>query len=129
MKFAESWLREWLEVSLDAAAIGEQLTLIGHELDSLAFDGTGLEDVVVAEVLDVQPHPDADRLRVCSVSAGDGTPVQVVCGAPNARTGIKSPFARPGTQLPDGTRLQRAKIRGVESAGMLCSAVELGLGR
>ncbi len=128
MKFPESWLREWVNPSLDAAEIGERLTMAGHELDSLACEGQGLDDVVVAEVLEAAPHPDADRLRVCRVSTGSGEPVQIVCGAPNARAGIKSPLASPGTTLPNGVKLRKAKIRGVESAGMLCSAEELGLG-
>ncbi len=128
MKFAESWLREWVDPSLDAGAIGELLTMSGHELEGLTVEGDGLEGVVVAEILEAAPHPDADRLQVCRVATGSGEPVQVVCGAPNARAGLLSAFAPPGTRLPDGTKLRRAKIRGVESAGMLCSAVELGLG-
>ncbi|MEQ8205438.1 MAG: phenylalanine--tRNA ligase beta subunit-related protein, partial [Woeseia sp.] len=128
MKFAESWLREWVNPDLDAKGIGERLTMAGHELDSLTIEGQGLDGVVVAEVLEAVPHPDADRLRVCTVSVGTGTTVQIVCGAPNARAGIKSPLASPGTKLPNGVKLRKAKIRGVESMGMLCSAIELGLG-
>ncbi len=128
MKFAESWLREWVNPALDARAIGEQLTMAGHELDGLSFEGEGLDGVIVAEVLKAVPHPDADRLQVCTVSTGSGDPVQIVCGAPNARAGLKSPLASPGTKLPNGVKLRKAKIRGVESMGMLCSAVELGLG-
>lgn len=128
MKFAESWLREWVNPDLDAQGIGERLTMAGHELDSLTIEGQGLDGVVVAEVLEALPHPDADRLRVCTVSLGTGAPVQIVCGAPNARAGIKSPLASPGTTLPNGVKLRKAKIRGVESMGMLCSAIELGLG-
>ncbi|MGB5345882.1 MAG: phenylalanine--tRNA ligase subunit beta [Woeseia sp.] len=128
MKFAESWLREWVNPELDAAAIGATLTMAGHELDGLTFEGEGLTGVVIAEVLSATPHPDADRLRVCEVSTGSGEPVQVVCGAPNARAGMKAVLASPGKKLPNGSKLRKAKIRGVESMGMLCSATELGLG-
>jgi phenylalanyl-tRNA synthetase beta chain len=128
MKFAESWLREWVDPALDAKGIGERLTMAGHELDGLAITGEGLDGVVVAEILEAAPHPDADRLQVCKVSTGNGEPVQIVCGAPNARAGLKSPLASPGTTLPNGIKLRKAKIRGVESMGMLCSAIELGLG-
>ncbi|MBT8096162.1 MAG: phenylalanine--tRNA ligase subunit beta [Woeseia sp.] len=128
MKFAESWLREWVNPDLDAAAIGVALTMAGHELDGLVVEGAGLDGVVVAEVLSAEPHPDADRLRVCQVSSGKGDPVQIVCGAPNARAGMKAALASPGTKLPNGLKLKKAKIRGVESHGMLCSATELGLG-
>ena len=128
MKFAESWLREWVDPSLGSDEIGELLTMIGHELEGLERSGDGLDGVVVGEILEAGPHPDADKLRVCRVATGSGDPVQIVCGAPNARAGLKSPLASPGTRLPNGTRLRKAKIRGVESFGMLCSAVELGLG-
>ena len=129
MKFSESWLRDWVNPDLDAAAIGASLTMAGHELDGLSVEGEGLDGVVVAEVLSAEPHPDADRLRVCSVSVGNsGDPVQVVCGAPNARAGMKAVLASPGTRLPNGLKLRKAKIRGIESHGMLCSAIELGLG-
>ncbi|MDZ7771041.1 MAG: hypothetical protein U5K38_19395 [Woeseiaceae bacterium] len=128
MKFAYSWLREWVDTDLDAAALAERLTLAGHEVDGLHVEGAGLDGIVVGEVLEVKKHPDADRLSVCTVDFGAGDTVSVVCGAPNARAGIKSPLALPGTRLPNGIKLRRSKIRGVESQGMLCSAVELGLG-
>ncbi|MGB5740575.1 MAG: phenylalanine--tRNA ligase subunit beta [Woeseia sp.] len=128
MKFAESWLREWVDPDLDAAAIGAALTMAGHELDALTVEGAGLDGVIIAEVVSAEPHPDADRLRVCQVSTGSGDPVQIVCGAPNARAGMKAVLASPGTKLPNGIKLRKAKIRGVESLGMLCSATELDLG-
>ena len=128
MKIAESWLREWVDPDFDAAELGQQLTMLGHEVESISIEGQGIEDVVVAEVLGVSGHPDADRLSVCEVSVGDAKPITVVCGAPNVKTGMKSPLARPGVELPNGLKLRKAKIRGVESNGMLCSAVELGLG-
>ena len=83
MKIVESWLREWVSPDLDTEALAERLTMAGHEVDSIEIQGTGLDGVIVAEVLDVEKHPDADRLSVCQVSTGSGNPVEVVCGAPN----------------------------------------------
>ncbi len=128
MKFSEQWLREWVDPSLDTNALAHRLTMAGHEVDSVEAQGSGLGGVVVGEVIASQKHPNADRLSVCRVSTGAGDPVDVVCGAPNVVTGMKSPFAPVGTKLPNGMQLEKAKIRGVESNGMLCSAIELGLG-
>ena len=127
MKIVESWLREWVDPELDAEALEHQLTMLGLEVDGVEVEGAGLDDVVVAEVVEVGRHPDADCLSVCKVSAG-GDLVDVVCGAPNVRAGMKSPLAVPGVTLPNGLKLRKSKIRGVVSNGMLCSAVELGLG-
>lgn len=128
MKFSEKWLREWVDPTLDTDALAHRLTMAGHEVDAVEVQGNGLDGVVVGAVLDVRKHPDADRLSVCQVSTGNGDIVEVVCGAANVFTGMKSPFAPPGTTLPNGVKLRKAQIRGVESNGMLCSAVELGLG-
>ena len=128
MKIVESWLRQWVDPGLDSEALANALTMLGHEVDSIHVEGEELAGVVVAEVLDVAGHPDADRLRVCQVSTGNGTPLEVVCGAPNVVAGMKTPLALPGVTLPNGLRLRKAKIRGVVSNGMLCSAAELGLG-
>ncbi|MGB5258262.1 MAG: phenylalanine--tRNA ligase subunit beta, partial [Woeseiaceae bacterium] len=128
MKIAESWLREWVNPDLDTAALGHQLTMLGHEVDGIILEGEGIANVVIAEVLECARHPDADRLSVCKVSDGAGKPVDVVCGAPNVRKGMKSPLAKPGVKLPNGLKLRKSKIRGVVSNGMLCSATELGLG-
>ncbi len=128
MKIAESWLREWVSPDLDTEALGHQLTMLGHEVDGIEIDGAAIGDVVIAEVVEVEKHPDADRLSVCKVSDGNGELVDVVCGAPNVRKGMKSPLAKPGVTLPNGLKLRKSKIRGVVSNGMLCSAVELGLG-
>ena len=128
MKIAESWLREWVNPELDTEALGHQLTMLGHEVDGLETEGAGLEDVVIAEVTAVSKHPDADKLSLCKVDDGSGELIDVVCGAPNVVQGMKTPFARPGVTLPNGMKLRQAKIRGVVSNGMLCSAVELGLG-
>jgi phenylalanyl-tRNA synthetase beta chain len=128
MKIAESWLREWVNPDLDTEALAERLTMAGHEVDGIEIEGQGLDGVVVAEVVEVSKHPNADRLSVCKVDSGTGELVDVVCGAPNVVAGMKSPLAIPGVKLPNGVKLRKSKIRGVESNGMLCSAIELGLG-
>jgi phenylalanyl-tRNA synthetase beta chain len=128
MKIAESWIREWVNPAFDSDELAHQLTMSGHEVDGIEREGDAIDDVVIAEVLQVQKHPDADRLRVCLVSDGSGEPIEVVCGAPNVVVGMRSPLAKPGVTLPNGVTLRKSKIRGVVSNGMLCSAVELGLG-
>jgi len=128
MKIAESWLREWVNPELDTEALGHQLTMLGHEVDEISIEGAGLDGVVVAEVVEFAKHPDADRLSVCKVSNGDGDMIDIVCGAGNLFTGMKTPLATPGVTLPNGLKLRKSKIRGVVSNGMLCSAIELGLG-
>ena len=128
MKIAESWLREWVNPDLDTDELAHQLTMTGHEVDGVDREGDGLDGVVVAEVLQVKRHPDADRLSVCLVSDGVSDPCEIVCGAPNVVAGMRSPLARAGVRLPNGLKLRKSKIRGVVSNGMLCSAVELGLG-
>ncbi len=128
MKIAESWLREWIDPDFDTEALGHRLTMLGHEVDSIEFDGKGIADIVVAQVVDVEKHPNADKLSLCKVDDGSGDLLDIVCGAPNVVRGMKAALARPGVTLPDGTRLRKAKIRGVVSTGMLCSATELHLG-
>ena len=128
MKIAESWLREWVDPELDTEALGHQLTMLGHEVDGIEYEGAGIEDIVVAEVVECGKHPDADKLSVCKVSDGGDELIDIVCGAPNVRAGMKTPLARPGVKLPNGLKLRKAKIRGIVSNGMLCSAVEIGLG-
>jgi phenylalanyl-tRNA synthetase beta chain len=128
MKIAESWLREWVNPELDTEALGHQLTMLGHEVDGIDYEGVGIEDIVVAEVVECGKHPDADKLSVCKVSDGGDRLIDIVCGAPNVRAGMKTPLAKPGVKLPNGLKLRKAKIRGIVSNGMLCSAVEIGLG-
>ena len=128
MKIAESWLREWVSPDMTSEELAHQLTMLGHEVDSLVHEGQGLEDVVIGEVVECGRHPDADKLSVCKVADGSGALLDIVCGAPNVRVGLKTPLAKPGVTLPNGMKLRKAKIRGVVSNGMLCSAVELGLG-
>lgn len=127
MKLSEAWLREFVDPSLDAAGIADRLTLGGLEVDALAPAAPALDGVLTAEILAVERHPDADRLAVCRVADGTGERT-VVCGAPNARAGLKTVLAPPGTLLPGERAVGEAEIRGVASAGMLCSAAELGLG-
>ncbi len=127
MKFSESWLREWVNVDISSEELLEQLTLLGLEVDDYTSAGGDFTGVVVGEITEAEQHPDADRLRVCKVSDGTDELHNVVCGAPNARVGIKVPFARVGAVLPGNFKIKRAKLRGVESFGMLCSAKELEL--
>src|SRR6185312_13714273 len=128
MKFTLSWLKEHLDTDADAATIAEKLTAIGLEVESVTDPGAALKDFVVGEVVTAEKHPNADKLRLCSVSDGSST-LQIVCGAPNARAGIKVVLARPGTVIPaSGEVLKLGTIRGVESRGMMCSARELLLG-
>ena len=127
MKFTLSWLEEYLETDADAEAIAERLTAQGLEVDTVEDRATELAPFSVAHVKSAERHPDADRLRVCLLETKDGE-VQVVCGAPNARTGMKGVFAPAGTRIPGtGLDLKKGKIRGVESNGMLCSEREMGL--
>ena len=127
MKFTLSWLLDHLDTSASLAEIVDTLTRIGLEVESVEDPGRKYDGFVVASVIEAKQHPNADRLKVCIVDAGQG-PVQVVCGAPNARTGMRSVFSPVGTYIP-GKKLTLAKgvIRGVESNGMLCSAAELEL--
>lgn len=127
MKFSEQWLREWVDPPVSTQELVDQLTMAGLEVDTAEPVAGEFSDVVVGEVLDVQPHPDADKLRVCAVDAGTGGRLQIVCGAPNVRTGLRVPAALAGATLPGGLKITKAKLRGVESTGMLCSARELGL--
>lgn len=127
MKFTLSWLRDHLDTQASLAELADTLTRIGLEVESVEDPGQKYRGFVVARVIEAKPHPNADRLKVCVVDAG-GDPVQVVCGAPNARTGMKSVFSPVGTYIPGkNLTLTKGVIRGVESNGMLCSAFELEL--
>ncbi len=132
MQFPESWLREFCNPPLSTQALADLLTMSGMEVEDLRPVAPPFSGVVVAEILSAEPHPQADRLRVCQVSIGSGEPLQIVCGAPNARAGLRAPLALVGAELPpaddaDGKpfRIGVGKLRGVESRGMLCSAKEL----
>ena len=125
MKFSENWLREFVNPELSTQALVDQLTMAGLEVDGFDPVAAAFNNVVVGEILETSPHPDADKLVVCRISSGTEEH-QVVCGAPNARVGIKVPFALVGAKFPD-LKIKKAKLRGVESHGMLCSERELGL--
>jgi phenylalanyl-tRNA synthetase beta chain len=129
MKFTLSWLRDHLDTTATLEEITATLTRIGLELESVEDRGAQLAPFRIARVIEAVPHPNADRLRACMVDTGDGAPVSVVCGAPNARTGMKAVFAPPGSFIPGtGITLKVGEIRGVKSAGMLLSAREMALG-
>jgi len=128
MKFTLSWLKDHLATDAPLAAIADKLTMIGLEVERVEDKAKELAPFTVARILSAEKHPNADKLQVCMVDAGDGAPVQVVCGAPNARAGMMGVFARPGTHIPGtGLDLKVGKIRGVESHGMLVSAREMGI--
>ena len=126
MKVSLNWLREWVDLNSDAAQLAHELTMAGLEIEGVERAGPPLPNVVVAEVRSVEKHPDAERLKVCRVWDG-AQEWQVVCGAANVRAGMKAPLARLGATLPDGQVIKEAKLRGIESSGMLCSARELKL--
>ena len=126
MKFTLSWLKDHLDTDEPLEKLADKLTMIGLEVENLEDKAAALAPYVIARVLDAKQHPNADRLRVCMVETGTGDPIQVVCGAPNARTGMTGVFAPPGTFVPGkNITLQVGTIRGVESRGMQCSAAEL----
>jgi phenylalanyl-tRNA synthetase beta chain len=128
MKFTLSWLNDHLETEASAEEIAEALTHLGLEVESLSNPAETLKPFVIASVVEARQHPNADRLRVCFVDSGDGVPIQVVCGAPNARTGMKGVFAPAGTYIPGtGVDLKAGNIRGEASNGMLLSERELGI--
>ena len=127
MKISLEWLRDFVDPGLAPRELGDRLTMAGFELESITAAAPDFSGVQVVEILEAAPHPQADRLRVCRVSTGQGEPLQIVCGAPNARAGLRTALATVGAQLPGGLAIKAAKLRGVDSAGMLCSARELGL--
>ncbi len=128
MKISESWLREWVNPKLTTDELAAQITMAGLEVDAVEPVAESFSGVIVGEILFVEQHQDADKLRVCQVSGLNGDITQVVCGAPNARVGIKVPFATVGAILPGDFSIKKAKLRGVESFGMLCAQTELKLG-
>ncbi|MGB2261845.1 MAG: phenylalanine--tRNA ligase subunit beta [Luminiphilus sp.] len=124
MIISEQWLRTWVSPQVTTDALSHKLTMIGLEVDSIAGAAEAFSGVVVAQIIAAEQHPDADKLRVCTVNAGDET-VQIVCGAPNARAGLIAPLAKVGAVLPGDFKIKKAKLRGVESQGMLCAGAEL----
>jgi len=127
MKFSESWLRTFVDPKLSSDELSHLLTMAGLEVEELDPVAPAFNNVVVARVLEVTKHPDADRLNVCKVDAGEASPRVIVCGAPNVGAGLVVPCALPGAELPGGLVITVAKVRGIESSGMLCSAKELGI--
>ncbi|WP_180050191.1 phenylalanine--tRNA ligase subunit beta [Acinetobacter sp. YH12144] len=127
MKISENWLRTWVNPAIDSDTLSDQLTMLGLEVDDLSPAAKPFTGVVVGEVLTVVQHPDADRLRVTTVNIGSGEPLQIVCGAPNVRAGMKAPVATIGAVLPGDFKIKKGKLRGVESQGMLCGASEIDL--
>lgn len=126
MRVSEAWLREFVDPGIDTRDLTARLTAAGLEVGAIESAGGAFSGVIVAEVLSVEAHPQADRLRVCKVTDG-GEPLQIVCGAPNVRAGLRVPLALAGAQLPGGLLIQQSELRGVVSQGMLCSGKELGI--
>ncbi|ABE50265.1 phenylalanine--tRNA ligase subunit beta [Methylobacillus flagellatus] len=126
MQFSEHWLRQYVDPALDSQGLSHALTMAGLEVEALEPVAPAFSKVVVAEIISAEKHPDADRLQVCKVDVGAVEPLQIVCGAPNARAGLRAPCALVGAELP-GFKIKQAKVRGVASSGMMCSAKELGL--
>jgi len=127
MRFSVNWLKQCVRLDIDADTLAERLTAAGLEVDSVEPVAADFSDVVVAEIEACAAHPNADKLTVCTVNDGGAERLQIVCGAPNARAGIRVPLARVGAEIGPDFKIKKAKLRGVESAGMLCSARELGL--
>jgi len=128
MKFSVNWLREFVDLPKDPEDIADLLTRAGVETENVETRGAKIDKVIVSQVTASSRHPNADRLTVCEVDDGSGTKRQIVCGATNYKVGDKVPLALPGAKLPNGTEIRMSQLRGVESEGMLCSAIELGLG-
>lgn len=128
MNISEAWLREWVSPKISTAELVAQLTMAGLEVDSVEAAAPTFSGVVVGEIIAVEAHPDAEKLRICQVKGHKDGELQVVCGAANARPGIKIPFATIGAELPGDFKIKKAKLRGVESFGMLCAQTELQLG-
>jgi phenylalanyl-tRNA synthetase beta chain len=128
VKLPLSWLRSWVEVTWDDRELADRLTMLGFEIESLGAAAPAFSGVVVAEIRSVAPHPQAGKLSLCTVDDGSGNERQIVCGASNARAGLRTALAMVGAILPGELRIAASKIRGIESQGMLCSARELGLG-
>jgi len=128
MKFSVNWLREFVDLPKNAEEIAELLTRAGVETENIETRGAKIDKVIVAQITASSRHPNADRLTVCEVDDGSGTKRQIVCGATNYKVGDKVPLALTGAKLPNGLEIKKSKLRGVESEGMLCSPIELGLG-
>ena len=129
MKFSVNWLREFVDLPPKVEELTELLTMAGVEIEGIEQHGANVDKVVVAQIRESVQHPNADRLTVCQVDDGSGQIRQIVCGAKNYQAGDKVPLAQPGAALPNGLKIKESKLRGVDSQGMLCSPIELGLGQ
>ena len=126
MRFSEKWLRTWVDPQIGTQELCDQLTSVGLEVDAVENLAGEFDGVVIGEIMEHEAHPNADRLSICKVFDGSEK-YSVVCGAPNARVGLKTAFARVGSELSGGLKIKRTKLRGIQSDGMLCSAKELGI--
>src|SRR5665213_2556002 len=127
MRISLNWLSEYISIPFEPAELAERLTMLGLEIEAIERLGERWDNIVVGEVLEVSPHPNADKLRLTRVSVGEGEPLRIVCGAPNVRTGLKVAVATIGADLGEGFVIKKSKIRGQSSEGMLCSEKELGI--
>ena len=127
MNVTLNWLKTYINFALAPSELAERLTMLGIEVESIKHLGAELAGVVVGKVNAITPHPNADKLVVCQVDVGEAAELQIVCGAPNVQEGMQAPVATIGTALPNGLTIKRAKLRGTESHGMLCSEKELGI--
>ncbi|NOQ86895.1 MAG: phenylalanine--tRNA ligase subunit beta, partial [Deltaproteobacteria bacterium] len=127
MQVSLNWLKEYISINLNPKELSDLLTMTGIEVENVVKTGDKLDGVVVGEIISLSPHPNADKLSLCTVETGSGT-CHIVCGANNIKPGDKAPLAIVGTQLPSGVSIKKAKIRGELSQGMLCSETELALG-
>src|SRR6266446_1186199 len=128
MKFSINWLREFVGLPKNPEETADLLTRAGVETENIETRGSKIDNVIVSQIIASSRHPNADRLTVCEVDDGSGTKRQIVCGAKNYKVGDKVALALPGAKLPNGLEIRKSKLRGVESEGMLCSPIELGLG-
>ncbi|MCK5620202.1 MAG: phenylalanine--tRNA ligase subunit beta, partial [Candidatus Krumholzibacteria bacterium] len=129
MLISLSWLKKYVDIPVDTKKFVEDLTMLGLNVERSVTSGIEGDDVVIGRVVEVSTHPDADRLRVCRVQVGVGAQetLEIVCGAPNVAAGMTVPVVTPGGELPGGFKIERRKIRGRVSNGMICSKAELGL--
>jgi len=126
LNFSEQWLREWVNPSINVQDLADQITMAGLEVDCVEPVAGEFTGVIVAEIVSLEKHPDADKLNVCQVDNGSET-VQIVCGAANVRAGLKAPLATIGAKLPGDFNIKKSKLRGIESFGMLCAEKELAM--
>lgn len=128
MRISLNWLREFVDIDPNVDTLAHELTMLGLEIEAIEHLGASLSHVVVGQIKTIEPHPDADKLVVCTTDVGQEQPLQIVCGATNMRVGDKVPTAVEGSTIAGGFKISRRKMRGVESQGMMCAADELGMG-